>query len=520
MAATCGSGARAVLAACALLIVVLVRRLSRPACTPQKELATATPSVEPQLRHVHTAVVLPAQGGSAAKSGLPKSGGAIRGHEWIGGAVGYAERPGNTERRYAAAHPPRNASLLLIGVVSGSKNFDVRNWVRRAFWLQRPWRLGVDWRFVVGTSLPHGDNDRVSLHYEATKHGDIDMVRGSELPPRQARVALRWLVHAAALSAREAGSAPRYIGLTYDALLISLPRLATRLRALGPAIERGVEATSGRPSSAYSDGARTAGFPSMTRRLVYGGSLRWAAWADGASGGATWRCVRAAAPAELLSARLVGDSAPSHEELGAQARRRAERRPSCGDVSRGRAFLAAAPELQLLSTQLLQRASAALLRRLHVHRLEVAPPSELWDRSLVHHQSAAGRTPAPPALLAATAIARAVANVSAAHRGAVTYLQLRSAVNVPPFSWEMDPPKYPGVTSLLARAVTDGVMAEAVAERFTRQRAAAVAGAGRLRCGRERCAAWGMSEAAPPHGQALCCEERPQPAAHAAAGAR
>ena len=118
-----------------------------------------------------------------------------------------AERPGDTERRYTSAKPPRNATLLLLGVVSGSKNFDVRNWVRRAFWLQRFWRLGVDWRFVVGSNLPRGDNDRVSLHYEAARHGDMDIVSGSELPPRQARVAIRWWLHAASQAANAAAAA-------------------------------------------------------------------------------------------------------------------------------------------------------------------------------------------------------------------------------------------------------------------------------------------------------------------------
>ena len=93
------------------------------------------------------------------------------GHEWIGGAVGRAERFGNRQRRHASARAPHNSTLLLLGVVSGCKNFDVRNWVRRALWQQRAWRYGVEWRFVVGSTLPRGDNDRVSLHYEAARHG-------------------------------------------------------------------------------------------------------------------------------------------------------------------------------------------------------------------------------------------------------------------------------------------------------------------------------------------------------------
>ena len=136
------------------------------------------------------------------------------GHEWIGGAVGRAERFGNRQRRHASARAPHNSTLLLLGVVSGCKNFDVRNWVRRALWQQRAWRYGVEWRFVVGSTLPRGDNDRVSLHYEAARHGDIDIVRGSELPPRQGRIAVRWWLHAAALvAARAPASAPAFVGI-------------------------------------------------------------------------------------------------------------------------------------------------------------------------------------------------------------------------------------------------------------------------------------------------------------------
>ena len=169
---------------------------------------------------------------------------ALRGHEWIGGAAGFDNRH----------HAPQNSSLLLVGIISGSKNFDVRSWLRRAFWQQRPWRLGVEWRFVVGTRLPRGDNDRVSLHYEAARHGDLDLIQGSEVPPRQARVAMRWWLKAAAYvdQAQADGSGgPRYIGLTYDSLIVSLPLLALRLRSIQPAIGRG--------------GGR------RTRQLVYGG---------------------------------------------------------------------------------------------------------------------------------------------------------------------------------------------------------------------------------------------------------
>ena len=55
----------------------------------------------------------------------------------------------------------------LLGVVSGSKNFDVRSWVRRAFWRQRPWRVGVAWRFwIARTPAP---TDLNTLAIEARK---------------------------------------------------------------------------------------------------------------------------------------------------------------------------------------------------------------------------------------------------------------------------------------------------------------------------------------------------------------
>ena len=413
---------------------------------------------------------------------------ALRGHEWIGGAAGFDNRH----------HAPQNSSLLLVGIISGSKNFDVRSWLRRAFWQQRPWRLGVEWRFVVGTRLPRGDNDRVSLHYEAARHGDLDLIQGSEVPPRQARVAMRWWLKAAAYvdQAQADGSGgPRYIGLTYDSLIVSLPLLALRLRSIQPAIGRG--------------GGR------RTRQLVYGGPLRWALWTDGATARSTWRCVRTTTPPELLEARLPGDAAPSKNGDGAlsgRTRKQAERgRSSCSSSRTGASptssFLAAAPELQLLSSELLLRAYAALRRRLHLHQLEVKPPSELWDASLVHHQTAAGRTPSQPALLAATALARAVHNVSEAQQGAVTYVQLSHAATAPKFDWEMvarTPTAGPCV--LFARSVTDGIAAEAVVDRFGfgRPRVGA-AMAGRTRCSRSRCAAW-WGEEQPPPPQAMCCE--------------
>ena len=502
-----GLQASALIGLLALLVIVLVHRLSRPACAP-KTAAALTP-----LLDAASPPPPPAQAAASAR----------RGHEWIGGAVGFAERPGNTEPRYKAAPAPRNSTLLLIGVISGSKNFDVRNWVRRAFWSQRPWRLGISWRFVVGDKLPRGDNDRVSLHYESARHGDIDVVRGSELPPRQARVALRWWIHAAAQAAANPEIAPRYVGLTYDALLVNLPRVAMRLRALPPAVERSL----GRSASSRASDRRS---ERMAIKLVYGGSLFWGAWADDANGEtpmerqcgrdgvcATWRCVRAVAPAGLVAARLVGDHASgAPPPLSPTTRHEAEiaifkECASGGSRSRRRhpsapPFLAAAPELQILSTHLLKRARPAILHRLGVHQMEVFPPLELWEKSERYHQTSAGRTPAAPALLAAAAVARAVHNASGAHRGALTYLQLRAAVDVPPFEWSAAPAGYPGTRSLLARGVTDGIAAEAVTERFHRQRAAAAGGAGQMSCARDLCSVWGMT---PPPQYGMCCEERP-----------
>ena len=174
-------------------------------------------------------------------------------------------------------------------------------------------------------------------------------------------------------------------------------------------------------------------------------------------------------------------------------------------------FPAAAPELQLLSSALLRHVRTALTRRLLLHALEVAPPRSLWDHSERYHQSAAGRSPSQPALLAATALARAVHNVSLARP--VSYVQLQRATEIGTFSWEVEPVEYLGTRALLARGITDGIAAEAVVERFDRQRPRAAAAAGHMRCSRERCTTWGLASArlgldgaASPEA-ATCCEE-------------
>jgi hypothetical protein len=361
----------------------------------------------------------------------------------------------------------------------------------------------VDWRFVVGTNLPRGDNDRVSLHYEAARHGDMDLVRGSELPPRQARIPIRWWLHAAARAARPGGAPPpRYIGLTYDSVLLSLPRVALRLRAFGRSVLRSQQKL--QPPAAA--GLRSGSAPP---RFAYAGSLRWAAWADQATGrGGTWRCVAASTLPELLGARLAGDTALPPAPLSASRRQFAGgTRRKCTGGEAG-TFLAASPELQILSTPLLLHARGSLAHRLHAQNLEVQPPPDLWDRSLTFHQTAAGRTPSQPALLAATALARAVLNVTstAGHGDApqAAYLQLQASTQLASFSWEAEPRAYPGPRALLARGVLDGIMAEAVAERFARQRVEASSAVGRMRCGRARCTEWGAGVSA---AGALCCEE-------------
>lgn len=481
-----------------------------PSCTlSEEDLAASCPGPSCVLTEATLASTKLPPAGSRTASATK---GASRGHEFIGGAVGYAERPGNTERRYTTAQPPRNATLLLLGVVSGSKNFDVRSWVRRAFWLQRPWRIGVDWRFVVGTSLPRGDNDRVSLHYEAARHGDMDLVRGSEVPPRQARIPIRWWLHAAARATSPSGGPPpRYIGLAYDSILVSLPRVALRLRSFGRAVLR-----SQQRAQAQNGGTRSVSEPP---RLVYAGSLRWAAWADRPTGrGGTWRCVAASTPPELLGARLAGDAALPAAPLSASQRRIAGgRRRKCTGGEAG-SFLAASPELQILSTPLLVRARGSLAHRLHAQNLEVQPPPDLWDRSEKFHQTAAGRTPSGPALLAATALARAVRNVTSASVGGgdttppqVAYLQLHAATQLAAFSWEVEPRLYPGPRALFARGVVDGIMAEAVAERFSRQRADASSAVGRMLCSRTRCVEWGADAGVAGAAEALCCEEEQAP---------
>ena len=74
----------------------------------------------------------------------------LAGHEWLGGAVGGAEELGRSEDWGPHNKQLQNCSLLLLGVLSYAPSFTGRDLQRRAFWRQRPWRLGIGWRFVVG----------------------------------------------------------------------------------------------------------------------------------------------------------------------------------------------------------------------------------------------------------------------------------------------------------------------------------------------------------------------------------
>jgi hypothetical protein len=267
------------------------------------------------------------------------------------------------------------------------------------------------------------------------------------------------------------------------------------------------------------------------RRYLYGGDLRWAAWAESSErAGATWRCVSAVTPVELLSARLAGDVGPPADTLTPSGRQTATKAAESGSFSSactrgGRGtkgasdgnsagnrggtsgtFLAASPELQVLSAPLLRALQGPMAYRLRAHRLEVVPPLSLWDRSETYHQSAAGRTPSQPALLAATVLARAVYNASRT-RGGIAYVELRSAPDAPAFSWEVEPLVVPGARSLLVRGVTNGIAAEAVVERFERQQRSPSNVPVRVRCSRARCEQWGLAEA---DAATACCETQHQ----------
>ena len=153
--------------------------------------------------------------------------------------------------------------------------------------------------------------------------------------------------------------------------------------------------------------------------------------------------------------------------------------------------------MQVLSGPLLLRVAAQL--RMQGQRLEVFPPAALWDHSLKFHQSAAGRTPFHPALLAATALARAVHNASTGGLP-VTYLRLRTGGHRHIASWDSNMSTAPEGRFLLVRRVDDSLKAEAALWRLQLWRVATPLPA-RIRCPRERCLDWGATQTS-----STCCD--------------
>ena len=422
------------------------------------------------------------------------------GHEWLGGAVGGAELPGRSERWGPGQQEPRNSSLLLLGVLSGSRNFDQRDWLRRGYWAQRAWRRGVEWRFVVGRELPKGDNNRVSLEYEEQRYRDIDIVSGSELPPAQAVKGLSWLLKVARDAQRSPQAAPVFVGLSSDAVLLSLPHVAVSLR---PLVRRRWAPRPGAPAGDTS-----------TRRYVYAGALRWATMplalggssgGGGATAGTAWRCVQATTAAALLDARLAGD-APSTAAAPAAGSRaalgRSGARAACGDGAQDAAFLAAGPELSILDAGLLARVAPELDQLLEpklAAQLNVEPSAKQWQRHPEKRGEPHGHTPAEPALVTATAAASLVQRAAVAARLplTLTHLDLHSVESTYGFSWEGGPPPV-GARTLLARGLDDALQAEVAFDVMSRQRVRPP----QLQCSASRCKGWALTgTSAPP----LCC---------------
>ena len=422
------------------------------------------------------------------------------GHEWLGGAVGGAELPGRSERWGPGQQEPRNSSLLLLGVLSGSRNFDQRDWLRRGYWAQRAWRRGVEWRFVVGRELPKGDNNRVSLEYEEQRYRDIDIVSGSELPPAQAVKGLSWLLKVARDAQRSPQAAPVFVGLSSDAVLLSLPHVAVSLR---PLVRRRWAPRPGAPAGDTS-----------TRRYVYAGALRWATMplalggssgGGGATAGTAWRCVQATTAAALLDARLAGD-APSTAAAPAAGSRaalgRSGARAACGDGAQDAAFLAAGPELSILDAGLLARVAPELDQLLEpklAAQLNVEPSAKQWQRHPEKRGEPHGHTPAEPALVTAIAAASLVQRAAVAARLplTLTHLDLHSVESTYGFSWEGGPPPV-GARTLLARGLDDALQAEVAFDVMSRQRVRPP----QLQCSASRCKGWALTgTSAPP----LCC---------------
>lgn len=153
--------------------------------------------------------------------------------------------------------------------------------------------------------------------------------------------------------------------------------------------------------------------------------------------------------------------------------------------------MSAGPEMQLISFSLLRRVRNALGAALTGDGLSVDPPAELWARSAErHHQMPDGRTPHPPFMLAAAALARAVDEAVRGLQAAgltAAYLHLRVTAGSAGFTWDADATSLPSRRATLVRSVDNGLKAEAVLERVTRQGSSLA----QLSCTRRRCAKWG-----------------------------
>ena len=321
------------------------------------------------------------------------------GHEWAGGEVGGADQLLEHDRWGRHNVPPTNSSLLLLGILSGSRNFAQRDTLRRALWAQKPWRLGAAWRFVVGTRLPRGDNNRISLYYERTRCGDIDLVDQPEMAPLQALKPLSWLLRSARVRGAPGAPPPRWVGLTSDAVLPYIPRVLAAL--------------AGAERAATTASAKSADAP-----MAYAGSLGWSTWPK-ARGASAWACVRgdlgAADRRGSVYQRAAGMIPRPAGALSRRGRMRAAadaRAAQCGVGGGAPPFPAAAEGLQLLTSSMLAQIETPLKDMLkYPAALEVTPPPALWKRALARPMAAEGRTPSGPAQLAAAAVANAIAQV-------------------------------------------------------------------------------------------------------------
>ena len=140
-----GGDARAALARARLLWGTAAAQPPRPLAPPLPRPPRSTLAAPPLALQP---APLPAARADAREAAEPAAG-----HEWAGGEVGGADQLNRPDRWGPHNVPPANGSLLLLGILSGSRNFAPRDMLRRALWAQAPWRLGAAWRFVVGTRL-------------------------------------------------------------------------------------------------------------------------------------------------------------------------------------------------------------------------------------------------------------------------------------------------------------------------------------------------------------------------------